>query len=37
VYSAIIRPKHGDPPRLTPVEALEQVQLLSTAFEVYNL
>ena len=36
-FNAVIRPKRGDPPRLTPTEALEQVQLLSTAFEVYDL
>jgi predicted nucleic acid-binding protein len=36
-FSAETRPKHGDPPRLTPKEALEQVQLLSTAFEVFDL
>jgi predicted nucleic acid-binding protein len=36
-FSAVIRARHGDPPRLTPAEALEQVQLLSTAFEVYDL
>src|SRR5512139_2495262 len=36
-FSAVIRPKHGDPPRLTPTEALEQVQLISTAFEVFDL
>lgn len=36
-FSAVIRPKHGDPPRLTVEDALEQVQLLSNAFEVYDL
>ena len=36
-FSAVIRPKRGMPARLTPAEALEQVQLLSTAFEVYAL
>ena len=36
-FSAVIRPKHGDPPRLTSSEALEQVQLLSAAFEIYDL
>lgn len=36
-FSAVIRPKRGDPPRLTVEEALEQVQLLSTAFEVFDL
>ena len=35
--SAVMRPKRGDPPRLTPSEALDQAQLLSTAFEVYDL
>jgi predicted nucleic acid-binding protein len=36
-FSAVIRPKRGDPPRLTPSEALGQVELLNTAFEVYDL
>ncbi len=36
-FSAAIRSKQGMSARLTPAEALEQVQLLSTAFEVYDL
>jgi predicted nucleic acid-binding protein len=36
-FSAVIRPKHGNPPLLTASEALEQVQLLSTAFEILDL
>lgn len=36
-FSAVIRPKRGDPPRLTSAEALEQIQLLSTAFEIFDL
>jgi len=36
-FSAVIRPKRGDPPRLIASEALEQVQLLSMAFEVCDL
>lgn len=36
-FSVATRPKRGDPPRLTPSEALKQVQLLTTAFEVYDL
>lgn len=36
-FSASIRPKRGNPPRLTPVEALEQIELFSIAFEIYDL
>ena len=36
-FSASIRPKRGNPARLTPGEALAQVQRLAMAFEVYDL
>jgi predicted nucleic acid-binding protein len=36
-FNAITRPKRNNPPRLTPVEALNQAHLLSTAFEIYDL
>jgi predicted nucleic acid-binding protein len=36
-FSAVIRPKCGDPARLTASEALEQAQLISTAFEIFDL
>ncbi len=36
-FSAVVRPQHKDPPRLTPVEAYNAVVQLSVQFETYPL
>jgi predicted nucleic acid-binding protein len=36
-FTATTRPKRSDPPRLSPAEALEQVQLLVASYRVFEL